>query len=58
VVLGMDSSNVDAVFIGGTARKWRGQLVDADLDGVLRELAASGDRLATRIGGGVLRGKV
>jgi 5-methylthioadenosine/S-adenosylhomocysteine deaminase len=47
VVLGMDSSNVDTVFIGGTARKWRGQLVDVDLDGLLRELEASREHVAT-----------
>jgi 5-methylthioadenosine/S-adenosylhomocysteine deaminase len=31
VVRGMDSSNVDSVFIGGTPRKRGGQLVDVDL---------------------------
>ena len=31
VVRGMDSSNVDSVFIAGKARKRRGQLLDVDL---------------------------
>ena len=34
VVRGMDSSNVDSVFIAGKAQKRRGQLVDVDLDRV------------------------
>jgi 5-methylthioadenosine/S-adenosylhomocysteine deaminase len=38
VVRGMDSSNVDSVFIGGTPRKRGGQLVDVDLARV-RKLA-------------------
>ena len=32
VVRGMDSSNVDSVFIAGKAKKRRGQLVDVDID--------------------------
>lgn len=32
VVLGMDSSNVDAVFVDGKALKWQGKLVDVDAD--------------------------
>jgi 5-methylthioadenosine/S-adenosylhomocysteine deaminase len=38
VVRGMDSSNVDSVFIAGKARKRNGQLVDVDLNRV-RQLA-------------------
>jgi len=36
VVRGMDSSNVDSVFIAGKARKRRGQLLDVDLSRVKR----------------------
>jgi cytosine/adenosine deaminase-related metal-dependent hydrolase len=36
VVRGMDSSNVDSVFIAGKARKRRGQLVDVDINRVRR----------------------
>jgi cytosine/adenosine deaminase-related metal-dependent hydrolase len=32
VLLGMDTSNVDTVFIGGQAKKWRGELLGVDLD--------------------------
>ena len=39
VVRGMDSSNVDSVFIAGKARKRRGLLLDVDL-----ERASSGSR--------------
>jgi hypothetical protein len=31
IVLGMDTSNVDTVFIAGTLMKWKGQLVGVDL---------------------------
>jgi 5-methylthioadenosine/S-adenosylhomocysteine deaminase len=34
VVRGMDSSNVDSVFIAGKARKRNGQLLGVDLDRV------------------------
>jgi cytosine/adenosine deaminase-related metal-dependent hydrolase len=36
VVRGMDSSNVDSVFIAGKARKRLGQLVDVDINRVRR----------------------
>jgi hypothetical protein len=32
VVLGMDTSNVDTVFVGGRVKKWKGQLVGVDID--------------------------
>ncbi len=32
VVLGMDSSNVDAVFVDGVARKWQGKLLGVNTD--------------------------
>jgi 5-methylthioadenosine/S-adenosylhomocysteine deaminase len=35
VVLGMDSSNVDTVFVAGKAVKWRGRLVGVDVDRLL-----------------------
>lgn len=58
VVLGMDTSNVDAVFIGGRVRKWRGELVGVDLDRIHQEVSAARDFIldavgwpATRLGG-------
>jgi 5-methylthioadenosine/S-adenosylhomocysteine deaminase len=41
VVLGMDTSNVDTVIIGGVVRKRGGRLVDVDLDAVRRDAEAS-----------------
>ncbi len=58
VVLGMDTSNVDAVFIGGRVRKWGGELVGVDLDRIDREVSAARDFILdaagwpdTRLGG-------
>lgn len=46
VVTGATSGNVDAVFIGGEIRKWRGKLVRANEESVLREARKSRDYLA------------
>jgi 5-methylthioadenosine/S-adenosylhomocysteine deaminase len=43
VVRGMDSSNVDSVFIAGKARKRNGQLLDVDLNRVSKLAYASRD---------------
>jgi cytosine/adenosine deaminase-related metal-dependent hydrolase len=32
IVLGMDTSNVDTVFVAGRIKKWKGQLVGVDVD--------------------------
>jgi 5-methylthioadenosine/S-adenosylhomocysteine deaminase len=45
LVLGMDTSNVDSVFVAGRARKWRGALVGVDLDEIRSRLHASRTRL-------------
>jgi cytosine/adenosine deaminase-related metal-dependent hydrolase len=50
VVRGMDSSNVDSVFIAGTARKRRGQLVDVDLNRVQRLAYESRDYVVEKSG--------
>jgi 5-methylthioadenosine/S-adenosylhomocysteine deaminase len=50
VVRGMDSSNVDSVFIGGKARKRRGQLVDVDLSRVKRMAYESRDYVVAKSG--------
>ncbi len=50
VVLGMDSSNVDTVFVGGRARKWRGELVGVDLDRVRRLINESRDYVVSAAG--------
>jgi cytosine/adenosine deaminase-related metal-dependent hydrolase len=49
VVLGMDTSNVDTVFIAGRLRKRNGQLIDVDLDHVRRDGAVA--RLSRGEGG-------
>ena len=50
IVLGADASNVDAVFVGGTVRKWDGKMLDIDMDR-LRNLAyASRDYLTEKAG--------
>ncbi len=50
VVRGMDSSNVDSVFIGGKARKRRGQLLDVDLNRVRRLAYESRDYVVKQSG--------
>jgi 5-methylthioadenosine/S-adenosylhomocysteine deaminase len=50
VVRGMDSSNVDSVFIAGKARKRRGQLVDVDLARVRRLTYESRDYVVSTSG--------
>jgi hypothetical protein len=41
----MDRSNVDTVMVAGRIRKWRGELLDADLPKLRGELEASRDYL-------------
>jgi len=50
VVRGMDSSNVDSVFIAGKARKRRGQLLDVDLERVKRLAYQSRDYVVEKSG--------
>ena len=50
VVRGMDSSNVDSVFIAGKARKRRGQLLDVDLPRVQRLAYESRDYVVAKAG--------
>ena len=46
----MDSSNVDAVFIAGEVKKWRGSLVGVDVPRVLRLIQESRDAVLRRAG--------
>jgi cytosine/adenosine deaminase-related metal-dependent hydrolase len=46
----MDTGNVDAVFIGGQVRKWRGSLVSVDRARVLRLVEQARDALVQRSG--------
>jgi cytosine/adenosine deaminase-related metal-dependent hydrolase len=48
VVRGMDSSNVDSVFIAGKARKRRGQLLDVDMARVRRLAYESRDYVVSK----------
>ena len=50
IVQGTDSANVDAVFVAGRVRKWRGRLVGADLDRARRIVRESRDHIASRAG--------
>jgi 5-methylthioadenosine/S-adenosylhomocysteine deaminase len=43
VVLGMDTSNVDTVFIAGRVKKWKGALVGVRLDELRRRAERSRD---------------
>jgi cytosine/adenosine deaminase-related metal-dependent hydrolase len=60
IVLGMDTSNVDTVFIGGRLRKRHGQLVDVDLARVHRLAEQSRDYVVSKggwrrtVAGGIL----
>lgn len=45
VVTLMDRSNVDTVMVAGKIRKWRGEILDADLDRLRGELETSRDYL-------------
>ena len=48
VVTLMDSSNVDAVFVAGQVRKWRGSLVGVDLPRIFRQAQESRDAVVRR----------
>jgi len=50
VVLAMDTSNVDSVFIGGEAKKRHGELVDIDLNAVQRMVTDSRDYVVRESG--------
>jgi cytosine/adenosine deaminase-related metal-dependent hydrolase len=50
IVTAMDTSNVDTVFVAGTAVKRSGKLVGVDLEGVRRRAAASRDYLVEKLG--------
>ena len=50
VVLGMDTSNVDTVLIGGQVKKWQGELVGVDLDRVRRLAGESRDFVVSEAG--------
>lgn len=50
VVLGMDGSNVDSVFIAGRPVKRNGQLLDVDAEGLQRRAAKARDALRKRVG--------
>jgi 5-methylthioadenosine/S-adenosylhomocysteine deaminase len=50
IVLGMDTSNVDTVFIGGKLRKSKGKLVGVDLNRVSRMVHQSRDYVVSKAG--------
>ncbi|WP_344892631.1 hypothetical protein [Actinomadura meridiana] len=41
----MDRTNVETVIVAGKIRKWRGRLLNANLDQIRRDLEASRDYL-------------
>ena len=48
IVLGMDTSNVDTVFIAGRVKKWKGRLVDVNVDQLRSRAEPSRDYLLTQ----------
>jgi cytosine/adenosine deaminase-related metal-dependent hydrolase len=50
IVLGMDTSNVDTVFIGGVPRKRNGRLVGVDLDRLRQDAERSRDEIVSAAG--------
>ncbi|CAM3529767.1 amidohydrolase family protein [Kibdelosporangium persicum] len=50
VVSLMDRTNVETVIVAGKVRKWKGQLLDANLDRLRRDLEASRDHLFRAMG--------
>ena len=50
VVSLMERSNVESVLVAGKIRKWKGRLVDVNINRLRRELAASRDGLFARAG--------
>jgi 5-methylthioadenosine/S-adenosylhomocysteine deaminase len=48
IVLGMDTSNVDTVFVGGRVKKWKGQLVGANVDQLRTRAEQSRDYLVAQ----------
>lgn len=50
VVMGTDSSTVDAVFVAGEARKWNGKLLDVDIESLRNKVVESRDHLLARAG--------
>ncbi|GAA2142973.1 amidohydrolase family protein [Actinomadura napierensis] len=50
VVSLMDRTNVETVIVAGKVRKWKGSLVDVDMNGLRRELEASRDHLFASAG--------
>jgi 5-methylthioadenosine/S-adenosylhomocysteine deaminase len=55
VVYGMDTSNVDSVYVGGPARKQAGQLVGADPVRIAEQAITSRACLASKVANGCLR---
>ena len=45
IVLGMDTSNVDTVLVGGRVKKWKGELVGVDVARLRRLAGESRDWL-------------
>ena len=48
IVLGMDTSNVDTVFVGGRVKKWKGQLVGVNVDHLRTRAEQSRDTVITQ----------
>jgi 5-methylthioadenosine/S-adenosylhomocysteine deaminase len=50
IVLGMDTSNVDTVFIAGKLMKWKGELVGVDMRRMRRLVEQSRDYVVAQAG--------
>ena len=50
VVSLMDRTNVESVIVAGKVRKWKGQLLDVDLDRLRQQIEASRDYIFSAAG--------
>ena len=50
IVLGMDTSNVDSVFIKGELKKWQGKLVGVDMNRISQMVHESRDYIVSKAG--------
>ena len=50
IALATESRNIDMVFVAGSLRKWRGELIGQDIDALRKMVRDSRDYVASRVG--------
>jgi hypothetical protein len=50
IALATESGNIDMVFVAGSLRKWRGELIGQDIDALRKMVRDSRDYVASRVG--------